>query len=105
MKFLICLFLLLAFLLPAPAQQSPVPIEKEPRHPLIFENQYVRVFDVLIPAGKTTLFHIHKNDSIGVRLTDARIKDKTQGGATEEIIALHDALNQLHFHLQRVAFL
>ena len=27
----------------APAQ-FPVPIEKEPRHPLKFENQYVRVF-------------------------------------------------------------
>lgn len=87
MKFLICLFLLLAFLLPAPAQQSPVPIEKEPRHPLIFENQYVRVFDVLIPAGKTTLSHIHEHDGVGVRLTDARIRDEPQTGAPEEISA------------------
>ncbi|MGI9076108.1 MAG: hypothetical protein ACR2G6_02120, partial [Gemmatimonadaceae bacterium] len=39
--------------------QSPVPIEKEPRHHLKFENQYVRVFYVFIPLGDTTLFHTH----------------------------------------------
>ena len=85
MKFLIYLFLLLTFVLTAPAQQSPVPIEKEPRHPLKFENQYVRVFDVFIPTGKTTLFHIHKHDGVGVRITDARIKDEPEEGAAEEI--------------------
>jgi len=84
MNYFITLLFSLTFFLPASAQ-SPVPIEKEPRHPLKFENQYVRVFNVFIPAGKTTLFHIHKNDGVGVRLTDARIKDETQGGAVEEI--------------------
>ncbi len=85
MKFLICLLLLLTFLLPALAQQSPVPIEKEPLHLLKFENQYVRAFDVFIPTGKTTLFHIHKHDGVGVRLTDSRIRDEPQEGAPEEI--------------------
>ncbi|MGZ5437105.1 MAG: hypothetical protein ACXWID_17140 [Pyrinomonadaceae bacterium] len=84
MKILIYLSLLLTLVLPAPAQQSPVPIENEPRHPLKFENQYVRVFNVFIPVGKTTLFHIHKHDAVGIRLTDSRIKDEPQEGAPAE---------------------
>ena len=45
MNVLIYLPISLTFL-PLQSGQSPVPIEKEPRHRLKFENQYVRVFDV-----------------------------------------------------------
>lgn len=84
MNYLIVLLLSLAFLLPVSAQ-SPVPIEKEPRHRLTFSNQYVRVFHVLIPAGDTSLFHIHVNDGLSVRLADARIRDEALGGTPEDI--------------------
>ncbi len=83
MNYLLCLLLSLTFL-PTSAE-SPVPVEKEPRHRLKFSNQYVRVFYVLIPPGDTSLFHTHVNDGVSVRLTDARIQDEAQGGSPDEI--------------------
>lgn len=66
--------------------QFPVPIEKEPRHRLKFENRYVRVFDVLIPPGDTSLFHIHLHDGLSIPLTDARLRDETLAGASEDLM-------------------
>ena len=64
--------------------QSPVPIEKEPRHRLKFENKSVRVFDVLIPSGDASLFHTHVHDGLSVRITDAQIRDEPVQGDSEE---------------------
>jgi quercetin dioxygenase-like cupin family protein len=84
MSYLSRLLLSLALLLPAPAQ-APVTIEKEPRHRLKFENRYVRVFDVLISPGDASLFHTHVHDGVGVKLTDARIRDEPTGGSPDDI--------------------
>jgi hypothetical protein len=84
MNYLICLFLSLIFFAPTFAQ-SPVPIEKEPRHRLKFSNQYVRVFHVVIPPGDKSLFHTHLSDGLSVRLADASIRDEVLGGAAEDI--------------------
>jgi len=51
--------------------EDPVPVEQEPHHRVIFENQYVRVLDVVVKPGETTLFHKHSLDNIPVILTDA----------------------------------
>jgi mannose-6-phosphate isomerase-like protein (cupin superfamily) len=80
---LIAPFLWLALLFQATAQ-SPVPIEKEPRHHLEFANRYVRVFHVLIAPRDTTLFHTHINDGVGIKLTDAQIRDEELGGKAAE---------------------
>jgi len=61
MRFIAIAALLLGGLIPV-AAQAPVPLSGEPRHHLKFENQYVRVFDVLVPPGDATLFHTHSND-------------------------------------------
>jgi beta-alanine degradation protein BauB len=84
MNYIITLLLSLTLLSPTPAQ-SPVPIEKEPRHRPKFENKYVRVFDVLIPQGDESLYHTHIHDGVGVRITDARIRDEELGGKPAEI--------------------
>jgi hypothetical protein len=87
----IALLLSPALLLSA-AGQSPVPVEKEPRHRLKFENQFVRVFDVLIPPGETSLFHIHLHDGVSVRLTDASIRDEALSGASEDFAVKRGAV-------------
>ncbi|MBC7933525.1 MAG: cupin domain-containing protein [Rubrivivax sp.] len=92
MNYLICLFLSLTFFLPTSAQ-SPVPIEKEPRHRLKFSNQYVRFFYVFIPPGDTSLFHTHVNDGLSVRLSDARIRDEALGGTLEDIAVKRGAVS------------
>ena len=60
--------------------QASVPIEKEPKHRLKFENEFVRLFDVLIPVGQTTKYHIHLYDGISVRVSNAQIIDEAIGG-------------------------
>jgi quercetin dioxygenase-like cupin family protein len=56
------------------AQQSqPVEITSEPRHHLVFENQYVRVFDVTVEPKGSTLVHRHSHDYLFVTLGDSDV--------------------------------
>lgn len=66
---------------PAASQASePVPVEQEPHHRWIFENQYVRVLDVVLAPSESTLFHTHSHDSIAVRLTDSQVQEQPAHG-------------------------
>ncbi len=47
-----------------PPSNEPLPVEQEPHHRWGFQNQYVRVLDVLLAPGDSTLFHTHSHDSI-----------------------------------------
>ena len=58
---------------------DPVAVEQEPHHHVVFENQYVRVLDVLVNPGDTTLFHKHSLDNVAVQLSDANIKRQFPG--------------------------
>src|SRR5438132_11961472 len=90
MRFLFLLILLLVFAA-APLWQSnppqlPAEISGEPRHHPKFENEFVRVWDVTVPAGDTTLWHIHRNDNVVVTLgDDASLRIETVGGAPAEV--------------------
>ena len=59
---------------------EPVPVEKEPHHHVLFQNQYVRVLDVLFPAGEASLFHTHSNDNLSVRLSGDKVQEQKMGG-------------------------
>lgn len=56
-----------------------VHVQNEPRHRHQFENDYVRVYDVLIPVGDTTLYHEHTEDTIYVSIKAAKVQDQTFG--------------------------
>ena len=58
---------------------DPVPVEQEPHHHVVFENQYVRVLEVIVKPGETTLFHTHALDNVAVQLSDATIKRQSPG--------------------------
>jgi quercetin dioxygenase-like cupin family protein len=64
--------------------QSPVEISGEPRHHPKFENEYVRVWDVTVPAGDATLWHAHRNDNVVVTFGDASLRIETLGGTPAE---------------------
>ncbi|HLG14314.1 MAG TPA: hypothetical protein VJH03_07410 [Blastocatellia bacterium] len=70
----------------SPALQSPVPVASEPRHHLKFENEYVRVFDVNVPAGDATLFHVHSNDYLFVSIGDAKLKAEVLGSPPADLV-------------------
>lgn len=67
------------------ATPSAVPIEQEPAHRLVLQNEYVRVFEVWLPPGDATLWHVHLHDGVSVRLTDATIEDQPTDGKSETI--------------------
>ena len=50
---------------------SQVPVSKEPLHHNVLDNGHVRLLDVHIPSGDTSLFHIHETPSVFLILTDA----------------------------------
>ena len=63
--------------------QPPVPIEQEPAHRLVLQNANVRVFDVWLPPGEDSLWHVHRHDGISVRLADATVADQPEHGQAE----------------------
>lgn len=63
--------------------QSAVAIEQEPAHRLVLQNVNVRVFDVWLPPGEESLWHVHRHDGISVRLADATIADEPKDGQAE----------------------
>ena len=64
------LWFILAFSVLHSLCRAQVPVSKEPRHHNIFENGHVRLLDVHIPPGDTTMIHIHATPSVFVILTN-----------------------------------
>lgn len=62
-------FLLLAGAISSSAQ---VQVSKEPMHHNVFENAWIRILDVHIPAGDTSLFHKHSTPSVFLVLSDTK---------------------------------
>lgn len=60
-----------------------MPIEQEPAHRLVLQNEYARVFEVWLPPGNSTLWHVHLHDGLSVRLADATIEDQPKDGPAE----------------------
>jgi N-acyl-D-amino-acid deacylase len=67
------------------AADSPVEINGEPRHHPKFENEFVRIWDVTVPAGDATLWHAHRNDNVVVTLGGASLRIETVGAAPAEL--------------------
>jgi hypothetical protein len=59
---------------------AQVQVSREPRHKPVLENQYIRLLDVRLPPGDTTLYHIHSTPSVFVYLSNNRTATQVQGG-------------------------
>ena len=59
--------------------QTTVPVSREPRHHYQFENPYVRVYDVVVPVGDTTFFHVHSVDYTYVSVGAANLVAQALG--------------------------
>jgi len=60
---------------------SEVEITAEPSHHLVFQNDYVRVFQVEVGPKSATLMHRHRHDYIFVSLGASEISNEVQGAA------------------------
>ena len=61
------------------AVKAQVQVSKEPRHKKVLENKYLRLLDVRIPPGDTTLFHIHSTPSVFLQFTNTTIGIQVKG--------------------------
>jgi len=89
---------------------EPVPVDKEPHHHFVFQNQYVRVLDVVFPAGEASLFHTHSNDNVGIPISGDRTQSQPYDGAWTEVqdvkpgeAGLRKARGQAYTHRVRSA--
>jgi quercetin dioxygenase-like cupin family protein len=73
--------LALLLLLPCIAQgQAAIPVAEEPFHPQLFSNEFVRILNVTIPPGRTSLLHQHDNDYVFVMLRDGSMTSVREDG-------------------------
>jgi len=64
----------------AVAKEKAVPVYEEPMHQLVFEHDRVRVLDVQIPPGATSLYHIHGAPIFYVAIDISPIDAQPAGG-------------------------
>lgn len=65
---------------PAQVPDGVVAITAEPEHKIRFDNGRVRMYEVVLPKGKATLYHEHRFDSFSVIFRDTEISNESQGG-------------------------
>jgi hypothetical protein len=53
------------------AAEEPIPIEQEPRHRLVFQNEHVRYFDVELEPGYESRYHWHRSDGVFVNISSS----------------------------------
>lgn len=76
---------LLAIMTIAAAPRPAVPLLDEPMHHKKFENEYVRVFDVLVPPHEQTLFHEHAHDYVFVPIGASKFRSEKADGTSSEL--------------------
>jgi hypothetical protein len=79
MKIAIALVLSLFALAATGQEPKEVPVAQEPGHHKVFENSYVRVFRVTIPANQSSLLHRHDLDYMYVSLGPADVINAVVG--------------------------
>lgn len=87
---------LAAFLLTAnryPRADRAVPISEEHHHHLVMENEYVRVYEVEVPAHEATLMHQHDRDYVYVVIGDADVTNQVQGKQAAKLHLLDTTVN------------
>src|SRR5205085_11556102 len=56
-----------------------VPLNKEPHHKVLLDTLLLRVLEITVPPGETTLEHLHEYDIATVALSDASTRTKRPG--------------------------
>ena len=66
---------------PGAGQAAIVPVYREPHHHVVFESPLVRVLDVRVAYGDTSLFHVHAEYHIGAVISGSARWGQTLGHA------------------------
>lgn len=66
--------------LPSHAEEEWVPVYKEPKHRLAFENDHAMILDVFLPPGYVSLYHQHVLDVLYVTIVGTTVTAQPLGG-------------------------
>lgn len=61
-------------------QEKWVPVFEEPRHHLVVDTPTLRILDIQIPPGDTTLYHRHDSAMLYVPISSSRTRNQNLGG-------------------------
>lgn len=81
-------FLAVLLLLHTAVLSAQVQVSKEPLHKKVLENKYIRLLDVWIKPGDTSLFHIHSTPSVFLIFTTTTYASqlKNKGWVTDKVV-------------------
>lgn len=68
------------------AQSQAVAVREEPLHKPVFTNHYIRLLNVWLKPGDTSLYHIHEIPSVFCYLTTATYKARMEGDSNWNIV-------------------
>lgn len=82
---------------------AQVQVRDEPRHHNVFENEFVRLLDVYLPPGDTSLYHLHNTPSVFIILTNSTVGSQLSGGQPQKGASLsgqitYDSLTTPRLH-------
>jgi len=67
------------------AQEKAVPVGEEGHHQLVLENEYTRVFHVVLAPKESTLMHQHDRDYVYVMIGSSQVESLKQGAAPTQM--------------------
>lgn len=79
----LCILFTLLFLYTS-VLKAQVQVSKEPRHKKVLENKYIRLLDVWMQPGDTSLFHIHSTPSVFLIFTNTTTIAQVKGAEWEK---------------------
>lgn len=87
--------------------KAQVPVSQEPRHHPVFENDKVRLLNVLLPPGDTTQYHVHSTPSVFIMFTatrtgSQRIHEQPEPGISGSGQVWFEDLSEPHIKVHRV---
>jgi hypothetical protein len=62
-----------------PVLQAQILVHEEPRHQPVFQNKDIRILNVRVAPGDTSLYHMHNTPSFFIRLTNTITGSQVQG--------------------------
>jgi hypothetical protein len=86
---------------------AQVPVSKEPRHHVVFENDKARILNVLLPPGDTTLYHVHSTPSLFISFSKThtfwqRVNEQPVSSNSEAGYIWFENLNPPNIKIHRV---
>jgi len=58
---------------------AQIQVRDEPRHHNVFENEFIRILDVHLGPGDTTLYHLHNTPSVFITLANVKVGSQLSG--------------------------